>query len=251
MGGDAPGRQIRSAVLRPAKWVSVSFPPILPQARRSALRDGTCIYSAELAHRARAHAHARRYPDAGKLSCANGSRCGERIMFKGALKWIVVAAAMVATPLSAQQMSRGEPGRPAAAAAAAAAGIRIPPPVPQGSTELPPPVSPLSRHRAAGARPQLSRGQACASTRPVIGGGKARHHRSVHHHRGRTDRHATHQYFSRRTIHQCHRMTYRQIVRHRHCRTMMKQDLKASDHRRHRAHRHRSAHPHRPHRHRR
>jgi hypothetical protein len=46
-------------------------------------------------------------------------------------------------------------------------------------------------------------------------------------HQAKAQHAATHEHFSKSTIRQCQAMTYRQIMSHEHCRTMMKQDLEA------------------------
>jgi hypothetical protein len=77
------------------------------------------------------------------------------------------------------------------------------------------------------------------------------HRRSAAHYRSaRKARLAAH--FSRRKIHSCHGMNYRQIMRHSSCRMMMRQELAAIAHRQHHAtphhraaaHRHRARHHH-------
>ena len=85
------------------------------------------------------------------------------------------------------------------------------------------------------------------------------HRRTMHpsrraHHISARRHHSTHPavHLSRRTIRQCHAMTYRQIMRHGTCRELMKRELRAparghhhASHRRGSAHDRRAAHRHR------
>jgi hypothetical protein len=111
-----------------------------------------------------------------------------------------------------------------------------PPPAPQAEP-VPPPFPPMPR-----ARP---------SHRWVDTGNH--HSRRSHprtaraHHRRTHNSHRRHKpvptaHFARRTVRSCHGMTYRQIMRHGSCRSLMRQELAAAAHRhRHATHRHRSS----------
>jgi hypothetical protein len=77
-----------------------------------------------------------------------------------------------------------------------------------------------------------------------------RHHAAARRHRHAHAHHAIHKRyrssrFSARTIHRCHRMTYKLIMRDNLCRAMMTRDLKKARHRHHALHRRASAHRHR------
>lgn len=72
-------------------------------------------------------------------------------------------------------------------------------------------------------------------------------HRSRHAERAKASHRSRHEnrpetHLSKRTIRSCHRMTYKQIMRQSDCRTLMSQELAASNHReRHSAHRHKGS----------
>jgi hypothetical protein len=163
-------------------------------------------------------------------------------MFGAALKSIVLAAVMLSSRLAAQS-APPEQLPPAAS--------EIPPPLPQGSSELPP----FPHYPQIAPREHYPNWRKAAHAhRRTQARRRAAHHHARAHHARRSPRDATRQYFPKRTIRQCHAMNYRQIMQHRYCRAMMKQDLQARSHRAHRhalAHRHRAARHHRTRHHRR
>jgi hypothetical protein len=152
-------------------------------------------------------------------------------MFNASLKWISLAvAAMVATasPLAAQQaMADGQ------AAPQQQPTPDLAPPVPQTSTELPPPFPHYPARKPREHDPNYRPGRHGVAHAQSSHRSKATHHVvKTHHkakasHRATAHRQATRQYFSKRTIRQCHAMSYKQIMAHRYCRTMMKQELAA------------------------
>jgi hypothetical protein len=86
-------------------------------------------------------------------------------------------------------------------------------------------------------------------------GGRSRHHSSAAQHRSSRTKHATHKTkahrgaarqatprVSAKTMRLCHRMTYKEIIRHSSCRALMKQDLATAAPRHHAAAKHRSRH---------
>ena len=163
-------------------------------------------------------------------------------MRRAALMWIALATAVVASPLAAQQIVPDEQASP-----------KQPSPNPQTSTELPPPF-PHYPARAPREHDPNYHGPTRVCRHSESYHPSKMHHRGNAHHQGKTQRHNTHEHFSKRTIRQCHAMTYRQIVGHRNCRLMMKQELEAHRdyhaHRRGSANRHSSANHRRTHRHR-
>lgn len=153
-------------------------------------------------------------------------------MRRAALIWIALATVVLASPLTAQQTTPDDMASPKQ-------------PLPQTSTELPPPFP----HYPARA-PREHDPNYHAPIRSHQHGESHRsgrtHHHGKAHRRGRTHRHVTHEHFSKRTIRQCHSMNYRQIMRHRDCRVLIKQELEAAEHRDHHAKRSSSAHRHGP-----
>lgn len=208
-------------------------------------RDGTCLRSAERVRRRGAAAPDRRYPSDGRLCCAEVQRGRGKIMRRAALKGIALAIAVLASPLAAQQAD------PAVAQLPPPPASDIPPPLPRPATEPLPPFPHYPRIAPREHDPNYRRHHTqrhAPSHRRAQAHRRARH--AAAHHRARTHRHAAHHYFSKRTIRQCHRMTYRQIMRHRYCRMMIRQDLGAARQHSHRVH-HRTTRHHRTHRHRR
>jgi hypothetical protein len=164
-----------------------------------------------------------------------GDRCGthaegEKIMFNASLRWIPLAvAAMVATasPLAAQQTT------PDGQAAPQQPPTDLAPPVPRSSTELPPPFPHYPARKPREHDPNYHPGKHRAAHAQSSHRSKATHHVVKAHHQAKTShraapqRQAKRQYFSKRTIRQCRAMSYKQIMAHRYCRTMMKQELAA------------------------
>ena len=125
------------------------------------------------------------------------------------------------------------------------------PPVPQAEPLPPPPPFPpmpkaRPRHRWVSlGHEHRSRADHRATS--------SKHHTSRAHHRAASPKHraglahkSAHRpalHFSKRTVRQCHKMTYKQIMRHSSCRALMTQDLQAAKHRTHHAaHRHKASH---------
>lgn len=158
------------------------------------------------------------------------SRQGETIMVRASFKWIplaVAGAVMAASPTAAQQRTPDQ-----------TAPQQLAPPVPRSSTELPPPFPHYPKtaprehdpnyHRPTHKAPHAQSARRGKASHVV----KAGHHAKADRH-SKADRHAKaaanhkpkRQYFSKRTIRQCHGMTYQQIMAHKNCRTMMQQEL--------------------------
>lgn len=172
-------------------------------------------------------------------------------MRRAAFLCMALAMAVTASPLGAQQTTPDAPATPAQPAPPPASDL--PPPVPKSATELPPPFPhyPARAPREHDPNYRRSSHRQSASHHHTA----TRHHATAHHattrhknrsHHQKASHHAGRQYFSKKTIRQCHGMTYKQIMRHKNCRTMMKQDLQttakrpakrhASSHRRTSAH---------------
>ncbi len=124
----------------------------------------------------------------------------------------------------------------------------IPPPeVPPSSTQAPtdlPPFIPPPRARL------YDHYRTVVHHRARVHQHRTVHHRRRAHHHVTRHHHASQQvvHLSKRTIRTCHRMTYRQILRHGACRELMRRELRASNRHhhasRHRAHRHSRRHRH-------
>jgi hypothetical protein len=167
-------------------------------------------------------------------------------MNRAALMGMGLAMAVMASPLVAQQATPDEQAAPMQAPPPPPAS-ELPPPTPGTSTELPPPFPHYSARAPREHDPNYHRPTHARQHRELHRRGKTHHSGQTRHHRalrhpGKAHHHATHEHFSKRTIRQCHGMTYKQIMRHRNCRTMMKQDLEARQHRHRPAHHHSSAH---------
>lgn len=142
---------------------------------------------------------------------------------------VCLILAMAGSPLAAQQTVPAEP--PPAS--------ELPPPTPQRSTELPPPFphypARAPREHDPNYHPHAHRKSGSthhAKTHHRAASRHASHHKGKTHHatkqqRAKSKGHAKRVYFSKRTIRQCHAMSYKQIMAHRYCRTMMKQELAA------------------------
>lgn len=169
-------------------------------------------------------------------------------MFGASFKWISLAVAgmvAAASPVAAQHTAPDNQAAPSPDFA---------PPVPQNSADLPPPFPHYparaprehdpnyhpGRHGASHA-PSPHRSKAAAHHHSKASKTTATHRHSKADHRGKAQAHVKHQYFSKRTIRQCHGMTYKQIMAHRYCRTMMRQELAAQDGQRPSAHHHKSS----------
>ena len=154
-----------------------------------------------------------------------------------------LAVAMLAAPVGAQQapvapVTESVPAAPPEAE-------QLPPPPP-----FPPMPSARPSHRWVDVGGH-HRSSAKHKARAV------RHHATkakAHGRRTHAARRAAHKarplHFSRKTIRQCHAMSYRQIMRHSSCRAMMKQELAAAPKHKAKA-RHHSARHHRARKHRR
>jgi hypothetical protein len=188
--------------------------------------DGTCISPVELAGGSGAAAVERRYRAGGEpIPQLGRTAAGEKIMRKKVLACIALAIALTGSPLAAQQSVPSEP--PPAS--------ELPPPVPQRATELPPPFphyparAPREHdpnyRKSTHAKRSASTHQAKSHHRSTTHHKAKTHHASRTHHKGKTKHHASRMYFSKKTIRQCHAMSYRQIMAHKYCRVMMEQDL--------------------------
>ena len=149
-------------------------------------------------------------------------------MLRIALAW---AALLVASPLVAQEAPPPDQSYPVQMQPEAELPLTYVPPAP------PPPrrySEAAPRHRAA-THHRRSVQRHRSSRRHVVA---RRHHSAARHHAAHSRHRTVH--LSKRTIRQCHRMSYRQIMRHKYCRALMRQELGAAEHRtRHTSHRHR------------
>jgi len=164
----------------------------------------------------------------GPVFAAERQRGGEKIVLRASLIWIPLAVGTMvaaASPLAAQQTTPSDQTAPQ----------QLAPPVPQNSAELPPPF-PHYPARAPREHDPNYRASAHRHSQPARARNahhqakpshhsKATHHAKADHRGGKSHAQAKHQYFSKRTIRQCHGMTYKQIMAHQNCRTMMKQEL--------------------------
>jgi hypothetical protein len=121
--------------------------------------------------------------------------------------------------------------------------------LPVGAQTVPPDQSPYPETSVPPAPPpDRAMPQAAPELPPFIPPPRARiydhhrttaHHRPAPHHRATARRHTTaHQvtrehhpavHLSKRTMRQCHKMTYRQIMQHSSCRALISQDLAAAE----------------------
>ena len=143
---------------------------------------------------------------------------------------LACAALMVAvSPLGAQQAPPVDQPGPAQTQPE----VELPPPF------IPPAPPPPRRHyRAATHHHAATHHRRSAQRHPT-----PRRHVAARRHAAHAHHRAMH--LSKRTIRQCHSLSYRQIMRHKYCRALMRQELEAAEHRhRHASHRHRSTHHH-------
>lgn len=154
------------------------------------------------------------------------------------MRRIVFACAafmILASPLAAQQ-TPDEPVPAQTTPGQTAPTSQPPPATPQ--SELPPPfVPPPPARLYDNYRSTTHHGTHHRSTthRATVRHSTTRHHRAESRHtaaRHRVTReHPRSVRASKRTIRQCHGMSYKQIMRHSTCRALMRQDLEAKDHR--------------------
>jgi hypothetical protein len=173
-------------------------------------------------------------------------------MRRAALVCLALAMAVTGSPIAAQQTTPDQPTQPVAPQPAS----ELPPPMPQSSTEPPPPFphypARAPREHDPNYRKSTHAHRRSASSHHAKTHHRAsKHHRATTHHGAATQRHAATKHFSKRTIRQCHRMTYKQIMGHKYCRMMMDQDLETAKKRKQRAHHstkhRRTAHRHKAH----
>jgi hypothetical protein len=159
------------------------------------------------------------------------SRREGKMMVRSVFVAIAALAAVAASPLGAQQ----QPAPPPAS--------ELPPPVPPASTEPPPPFPHFPTRAPREHDPNYhpgahARGPSHHRAKVTKHHAKATHHHARAHHNAKRAHHSGRVYFSKRTIRQCHAMSYKQIMAHKYCRTMMKQDLATAAPKRHHAARH-------------
>jgi hypothetical protein len=151
-------------------------------------------------------------------------------MRRAALICTALTTAMAAAPLAAQQTP---PSAPPA--------HELAPPVQRTSTEAPPPFPHYPKAKPREHDPNYHPSTRTRSTKTSHHNAKTSHssktahaskasHQAKAKHPTKAQRHATRETFSKRTIRQCHAMSYSQIMSHEHCRTIMKQDLEAHSH---------------------
>ena len=168
------------------------------------------------------------------------------------MRRIVFACAafmILASPLAAQQ-TPDEPVPAQTTPGQTAPTSQPPPATPQ--SELPPPFVPPPPARLYDNYRSTThhRPHPRAATRhATVRHSTTRHHRAESRHAA-ARHHATRErqrpvHASKRTIRQCHGMSYKQIMRHSTCRALMRQDLEANEHRHtHASHQKRSSHRH-------
>lgn len=146
----------------------------------------------------------------------------QRIALAGA----ALAVAMFVSPVSAQQNPPEQQPLP------------VSPP-----ESVPPPLPPMpsARHRSY----DMGEHHAAKSHHHAT---STTHHQTKSKHQAAGKHHATHEkhqtkHASKRTIRECHKMTYQQIMKHSSCRDLMRGDLETAEHKsRHAAHHKGSAH---------
>jgi hypothetical protein len=131
-------------------------------------------------------------------------------------------------------------GSPAAAQQTTVPGEVQPAPPAQAEPPPFPPFPPAPSHRWVDMGEHHSRSSHHRGATHHHAAARSHHHAARVHHASR--RHHESSRFSDRTIHRCHRMTYKLIMRDNLCRAMMTQDIR--NHHRHAAHRHRSTYHH-------
>ena len=143
--------------------------------------------------------------------------------------------AILASPLSAQQQT--VPEQPPPLTQPIPEVPQTTPAVPKSVPPAPPPM-PSSRHRW-----YEMGGHHAATSHPKPAHHASHPHHTTHETHASHAHHATHEHHSatrasKKTIRQCHKMTYQQIMRHSSCRDLMKEDLKSAEHPHHHASHH-------------
>jgi hypothetical protein len=155
---------------------------------------------------------------------------------------VLVRAALsfgiLAFPAAAQQSSSTQPSQPTTQSTPGDAQQ-------PSAAPLPPPFPPMpsarpshrwvdvGRHRAAHSHHETARGHHEAA--------RSSHHattarnRRAHAQESRKHEHQSAVQLSRREIRQCHKLSYRELMRQSSCRQLMRQELGAADHARHHA----------------
>lgn len=214
-----------------------------------------CKPSGEAPQEGRAGQEIAVYPWIGPAWLKLIGRRGENMMQPAVFAAATLAFAIFAAPVTAQPMP---PGQSLAVVQQTGAGEPSPaaqstPEAPQAQPE-PPPFPPMPRakpsHRWTTSNHHVATGH--HSTTQAHHRTTSAHHRttSTHSratHAARRSAHATHRrsherkeavHLSRKTIRQCHGMSYRQIMRNSNCRALMSQELEAASARHQSKHRH-------------
>jgi hypothetical protein len=139
-----------------------------------------------------------------------------------------LALGMFAAPLGAQQTPQEQPIPETSQPAPPETELPPPPPFPPM-----PSARPSKRWVDVGGHHSSHASRQSASTRHHAA--RTRHHAAKAKHRRAHARHGTAYkarvaHFSRATIRACHKMNYRQILRHSSCRLLIKQELAATAH---------------------
>lgn len=216
----------------------------------SEVQDKACIGSAE------------RAPRPVPASSAPAILRGMMTVRSACLFCAAIVFGILASPAAAQQAAYDQPipaaqqtgpSQPLPSTASPPAGSQTCPDgsvVPADATcPAPPPFPPMPsrppRHRF------VDVGHHAASHATHHRATHARHRTTQAHHRAAGRRHEVTVHASKRTIRACHKLTYRQILRDRRCRALMRQDIASHEqarrhhavkHRRAVTHRHRSRH---------
>jgi hypothetical protein len=142
-----------------------------------------------------------------------------------------VALAIFAVPVGAQTVPPDQSPYPETSVPPAPPPDRARQPAPELPPFIPPPRARIYDHHRTTARHRATP-----------------HHRATANHRATARRHTTaHQvtrelhpavHLSKRTMRQCHKMTYRQIMQHSSCRALIRQDLAAAERHHSTAHHH-------------
>lgn len=155
---------------------------------------------------------------------------------------VALALAILPSPLIAQQAPPEQQPPPTQQGPVEQ---QLPPPSESESEPAPPPLPPMphSRHRRVDMSEHHSaRSHRHATTHKKHHASHPRHHAARSHHKA-AHKHHRKVHASKSTIRSCHRMNYKQIMRHSICRKLMMQDLEAAERRHHRkAHHHHASH---------
>ena len=152
---------------------------------------------------------------------------GGDVMQRIVLACAAIALGLVGSPSEAQQAQPGDVNSPAPPVQEST------PPAPEAyQLPPPPPFPPMPSKRPSHRWVDMGDHHAKRTHRAS----KPRHHQAARsHHKVKSSHHRRSAarpakvHLSRKTIRQCHAMGYRQIMRHKNCRMLMKQEIAAAD----------------------